>query len=837
MSFFTKPIIEAGSLQVEALEKIASRVAVLDERVDELRDWIDFGILADEFATEGLGALHAAMLRRPELKQNGLPNIVRRCVLQTWADHVAVSVPLLRDFRTENHDALIREFRQLDRKHATLGSQRVIAAAENHRPTNAFLVGGEAALLRREANKKRKHLPLRKLFAGMPNLLTRLKPVLLMSPLSVSLFLDPEQIQFDLVVFDEASQVCAEDAVGAIYRGKQLVICGDNRQLPPTSFFEQGMADDFEDDQVETFDVFESILDECAAINLPQLRLRWHYRSRHESLIAFSNHRFYGDQPLVTFPAARHEDETLGVKFVHVPDGVYDRSGRRDNEKEADRVVDLAMKHLRYSPHRSLGIVTFSVAQRDAIDDRLERMRKNYPEIEEFFARERPERVFVKNLESVQGDERDVIIFSVGYGRDRAGKLTMHFGPLNQEGGERRLNVAITRAREQVIVVSSIRAADMDVAATTRPGVLNLHRYLDYAERGVATLDTEAATGDGDFESPLEESVASAIRSLGYEAHPQVGCSGYRIDLGVVDPAWPGRFILGVECDGAMYHSAWSARDRDRLRQEQLERLGWKLHRIWGPDWVARRDTELKRLADAIERTRTYVPGSDQPKTPEGVGMRASVVVECETACGNAEDPFSSWAISYEVARPRLSPPHGVQFHEIGARSTLAQMLDEVVTIEGPVHFELAARRMAACWGLQRVGSRMLTAVEKAARLILAQGTFEIRGNFIWPKNSAGKLRVRRPVPERQETFRDIEHIPPEETELAMTELVCLALSLTEDELVGQTARVFGFDRTGGRIRTALAETVERAVQQGIIVRRGDRLVPAPKRDSALTDR
>lgn len=647
-----------------------------------------------------------------------------------------------------------------------------------------------------------------------------------MSPLSVSLFLDPEQIHFDLVIFDEASQMCSEDAVGAVYRGKQLVICGDNRQLPPTSFFEHGMAEDFEDDEPESFDVFESILDECAAINVPQLRLRWHYRSHHESLIAFSNRRFYSDQPLVTFPAARHEDDTLGVRFVYVPDGIYDRAGRRDNEKEADQVVELAVNHLRNTPQRSLGIVAFSVAQRDAIDDRLERRRKHCPELEEFFALERPERVFVKNLESVQGDERDVIIFSVGYGRDRAGKLTMHFGPLNQEGGERRLNVAITRAREQVIVVSSIKAADMDISAITRPGVLNLHRYLDYAERGFAALDAEAPVSEADFESPLEESVASAIRALGYDAYPQVGCSGYRIDLGITDPAWPGRFILGVECDGAMYHSAWSTRDRDRLRQEQLERLGWKLHRVWGPDWVTRRDTELKRLAEAIEHARLHVANSKGPRTGESVQLKSPVVViETESAGKTAEDLLANLAIPYEVARPKLSPPPGIQFHELGARSTLARMLDKVVDVEGPVHFELAARRLATCWGLQRVGSRMLTAMEGAARILLSQGTIEVRGKFIWPKNKAGQLRVRRPIPDYEETCRDVEHIPPEEAELAMVELVSSALSLAEDELITRTARVFGFDRTGARIRTALADIVQRAVQQGALLQRGDRLV------------
>ena len=349
---------------------------------------------------------------------------------------------------------------------------------------------------------------------------------------------------------------------------------------------------------IQAFDPFESVLDACAAV-MPQRQLKWHYRSEHESLIAFSNSTFY-DHSLITFPSWLQEDEALGVKFIHVRDGVYDRGGRRDNVREAEQVVGLVEEHLRRNPNQSLGVVTFNIAQADrTIENHLEQFRRQNPELERYFAPERSEKFFVKNLESVQGDERDVLIFSVGYGKDKFGRLTMNFGPVNSAGGERRLNVAVTRARKKVIVVSSIRASDFDLGEVNREGVRVLQRYLDFAERGQDAL--ELRTAGGEFESPFEQSVASRIRGLGFAVVPQVGCSSFRVDLGVVEPSRPGEFVLGVECDGASYHSSATARDRDRIRQQILEKLGWKIHRIWSPDWVTRNETEVNRLKMAIE--------------------------------------------------------------------------------------------------------------------------------------------------------------------------------------------------------------------------------------------
>ena len=415
---------------------IVAHLGEMLNQIEALRDWIDFKALEDNFRDLELDGLFAHLLSRASSIPGGdVPNAVRVSLFQAWLNWVFADDPCLGSFRGENHERLVSEFRELDKKYWEQRVHSVIREINRHRPASSVVIpGGELQVLFREANKQRRHLPLRKLFATIPNLLTQLKPCLLMSPISVSQFLDPEKTTFDLVIFDEASQLRSEDAICSVYRGKQLVVCGDNKQLPPTTFFEQGMSDDLSDESddpnaMEAFDVFDSVLDACASV-MPQRQLKWHYRSEHESLIAFSNCTFY-DYNLITFPSWLQEDEGFGVKFVHVPDGVYDRGGRRDNVREAEVVVGLIKEHLRKHPNQSLGVVTFSVAQADTIENHLEQFRRQNPELERYFAPDRPEKFFVKNLESVQGDERDVLIFSVGYGTDKFGLLTMNFGPIN----------------------------------------------------------------------------------------------------------------------------------------------------------------------------------------------------------------------------------------------------------------------------------------------------------------------------------------------------------------------------------------------------------------------
>jgi hypothetical protein len=583
---------------------------VLRERVGGLGDWSDWRTLERRFEHLGLSA-YWQELQKAEVPADRLPDVFLKSALSGWVESVFRDDAALGSFRRGDHERTVEEFRDQDRRLIQQAAARVAAQAQARVPqAEDAAPGSELAVLLREAHKKARHLPIRLLFEQIPELLPRLKPCLLMSPLSVSQFLPPDKMTFDLVVFDEASQITPEDAVGAIYRGRQVVITGDDRQLPPTPFFQQNALDDEpDDDDAPAPAAFESVLDACLGAGLPSHLLRWHYRSRHEGLIAYSNRHFY-DGRLVTFPAP---STAAGVELRHVADGVYDRGGRRDNRREAEVVADLVFEHVRtFGDKKTLGVIAFSQAQMTAIADAVERRLRAQPELEPFFRPDRLEGFFVKNLETAQGDERDVILLSVGYGRDAAGRLTMHFGPLNREGGERRLNVAVTRARERLAVVSSLRAADMD-AGTKSAGVTHLRAYLEYAEQGPEELRAGPSPAAESALPALEWDVLAEVRRLGHEAAPQVGCGDYRLDLAVLDPGTPGRFLLGIECDGPGYQATATARDRDRLRPEVLARLGWRLYRVWAPAWVERREEEVARLRQALVAARAGPPAPLPP--------------------------------------------------------------------------------------------------------------------------------------------------------------------------------------------------------------------------------
>jgi REase_MTES_1575/Protein of unknown function (DUF4011)/AAA domain len=616
------PLAGGKRLATLALEDLKKRLGELRERAGELADWIDWHDLGKRFEHLGLAEFWSELQKlRPPREQ--LFDVFLKSTLTRWLDRVLLKEPALAGFRRQEHERVLEEFRDWDRALLHGNAERVaLAARANGSAAPQAAADKQGALLMREAHKKTRHLPVRRLFEEIPELLLQLKPCMLMSPLSVSQFLDPRLVQFDLVVFDEASQICPEDAIGAILRGKQVVVTGDDKQLPPTNFFQQ-MGDDDDDEEMDDGPAsFESVLDACLGAGLHSHLLRWHYRSRREGLIAYSNSQFY-DNRLITFPGPLTGPEAVGVELLHVPDGVYDRGGRRDNAREAQVVADFVVRHFReHGDSKTLGVIAFSQAQMFAIEDEIDRRLAEEPELEPLFKADRLGGFFVKNLETVQGDERDVIVLSVGYGPDAHGKFAMHFGPLNREGGQRRLNVAVTRARERLVVVSTIRAPDLDLGATKAQGVHHLHRYLDFAERGLRALELADVGGISGPLSPLEADVMKEMEQLGYRVVPQVGCSGFRVGLGIIDPKHPERFLLGIECDGPSYHATPTARDRDRLRQEVLQKLGWQLHRIWSTEWFQRRHQEVERLRQALDAADRVVV------KPQGVVAVAKVEPE-----------------------------------------------------------------------------------------------------------------------------------------------------------------------------------------------------------------
>jgi len=492
-------------------------------------------------------------------------------------------------------EADIARFCELDEKCAELSIKNLIARLSQSIPANDGRAHrgdtSELGRLMHECGKKIRQTPVRQMLAEAPTLIPAIKPCFLMSPLSVAQYLPVDAQQFDLVVFDEASQIPVWDAIGVIARGKQLIVVGDPKQLPPTSFFQKGP------DEEEECEDLESVLDECLHAGIMSRFLGWHYRSRHESLIAFSNHRYY-ENKLHIFPAAALS-ERMGVSYVHVKDGVYEAGGSRTNRREAERVADIVFDRMSDPAfaNQTIGVVTFSEAQRNLIEDMIDERRSKHPELDPRFAEQDGESFFVKNLENVQGDERDTIIFSIGYAPDVNGKFNMVFGPLSNQGGERRLNVAITRAREKIIVVSSIHSWQIDTDRTTMRGPSDLRAFLDYAEKGYRlALPCEDGADDefaAEIASVLEKNGAGVVRN--------VGCGGNRVDVAVRDRNNDSKYLFGVVCDGYGYASELTTRDRDRLRDEVLSSLGWNVHHVWIVDWAYDRERAEKRLIEAFQ--------------------------------------------------------------------------------------------------------------------------------------------------------------------------------------------------------------------------------------------
>ncbi len=547
--------------------------------------WSAWREVTGQAAAAGLGPLVRAV-ERGDVPGPGIVPAFEAAYARWWVDGIVGADEVLRRFVPQRHEDAIERFRALDGEVAELSKAAVLARLGGGVPgPNSFGADPEWGLLSRELAKKRAHLPLRKLFAGMPGALTALTPCLMMSPLSIAQYLPADAPPFDVVIFDEASQIAPPYAIGAMARGRQLVIVGDPEQLPPTSVGDRG-ADDIADgsDVVDQ----ESILDECLAANVPRRTLDWHYRSRHESLIAFSNERYYAGR-LVTFPSPLTRDRA--VRLVPVVDGLYERGAGRVNRPEARAVADWVVARLLdpafAAARSSLGVVTFNGEQQRLVENLLDERRRAQPELERFFDARWHEPVFVKNLENVQGDERDVIVFSVAVGRDAAGRVSSTVSSLNKQGGHRRLNVAVTRARAELVVFASLKAGDIDLGRSGARGVRDFKLFLDYAANGPRALAEAAAPTGRDHDSPFEAAVMAGLEARGWRVHPQVGVSGFRIDLGVVHPDEPGRYLAGVECDGATYHRSATARDRDRLREMVLVGLGWRIRRVWSPEWWA----------------------------------------------------------------------------------------------------------------------------------------------------------------------------------------------------------------------------------------------------------
>jgi superfamily I DNA and/or RNA helicase/very-short-patch-repair endonuclease len=799
----------------------------IQTRVDELADnlqlaprWAAFEEIRQRFEKSVMSELLPLAISE-QLSFSDLGPAFKRAFYQKWLAQVVTERLPLRSFHTLTHEQRIREFQETDER--VLKENRA-SLVDNlrERLQNALRrsdINESMRFLRGQLARQRGLAPVRITLKQSLPAIRAIKPCFMMSPQTVAQFLDVETSKFDLVIFDEASQLPTEEAAGAILRGAQLVVVGDPKQLPPTNFFavQSGTVNiQFGEDGLPLYEDSQSILEEVMGAGVPQTRLKWHYRSAHESLINFSNVQFY-DADLYTFPSVETNSLESGLHFEYVENGVYEGKGL--NLIEARKVADAVVDHIKNKSGLTLGVGTFNLRQQLAIQDELEQRRRDDPSIEPFFDKGCQEPFFVKNLENIQGDERDVIFLSVTYAKAVDGKMRYNLGPLNGENGWRRLNVITTRARKLMRVFSSVRGDEINPASATSQGARLLKEFLTYAEHG--RWDHTVVSTMNDTDSPFEREVFQELDRRGFKVMPQVGVCGYKIDLGILDQESLGRFICGIECDGVAYHSSETARDRDRLRQQVLEGRGWEIHRVWSTDWFKDRPGQIERLVNLIEQSRQNARKyyEREKERHEAQALETEKLVgEFLGETSNAEVANSIDSLKSDYARPiaepyQLTNDHQVVFSQYllnAPVATVAQAILTVIEKEAPVHIKDLATRVAAMWG-QKSGNNIFSRIGQVCYALQQHKRLEIRGDFIW--KPTGEFQVR----SRNETNIPAERIAPEEVREAILQVLRAGQGFTRRELVNEVRAVFGFNRTGPSLQQVIDSAIEALLAKGTI--------------------
>ncbi len=775
------------------IKELEANLIYLDKLLnssDELSEWIEYHKVIDDIK-QNLGKTYLHNFKEVIQNSDGYilyEQIFEKSYLKVWIDKAIKQLNLQR-FNNILQEELKEDFIDLDQRLIKLNRYRIIDNLfENRNKENNTVAlsmkNSEVSLLQREMLKKRRIKPLRKLFSQTRNYLTTLKPCFLMSPLSVAEYLPGDRFNgfFDVVIFDEASQVSPEDAVGAILRGKQLIVVGDPKQMPPTNFF--SVTTELEDED-EEFYTMESILDECIGIGLTDVYLKWHYRSKKENLITFSNYHYY-DNLLNTFPDtlrfgssfADTVDKLDAIDFVNV-NGVYDKGKTRKNEIEAETVAQAIIHHFKWCKSQnkeySLGVVAFSQAQADAITHALENLYRDTPTLENL-VNSNKEHFFIKNLENVQGDERDFIFFSVGYAKDKHGKMSLNFGPLNKKGGERRLNVAITRARYHIKLFCSFNPEEVDTSRTNSLGVKHLIDYLIFAK--TRSLTKEKSNKYIRDEFAVE--VSKALNNMGYETETNVGNGSYKIDVGLVDPSDNSKYLISIETDGSNYMLGETCRDRNRIRPEMLRLLGWKPYHIWTPTWYKNKDEILNDIIQLI----------DAP----------SVIRKIPKDEGDVNISHKTWMPSKNVKkaiysdikyrRQLLDNPLFEEYHEfvplyfletdeIYESDKYKKIIGQIVEQEGPIHRDLLIKRLMNVFQVKRRTHKIDSYLK-----------YTLRSEFYQSKDWTPKIRI---AIDQKTDPRSFEHISESELILTIKYIIQNAKTSTHEDLMRAVINIFGY--------------------------------------------
>lgn len=737
------------------------------DNIDDLTILCQWNTLKEKLKKYNLSAFYEAVEDDADISSALLYNHWRFSLCSAFLDVAESQNPILKqqDFRQK-----LEEFKKLDSYHIESFNRQNIKCLHLSNVPSKETAGEQMRILNKEINKSRRHLPIRKILNDAGEMIQRIKPVFMMSPLSVAQYLAPDKLKFDFIIFDEASQVTVEDALGVLLRGGHIVVVGDQQQLPPTNFFSKISDDnnDETDDEEETNDAddSESILELFVRKRAKETMLSWHYRSKHESLITVSNREFY-DENLMFLPSPITDKTKMGMQLRLLKHTFYTPT---KNELEADAIVEALKEHFHeHQNRRSIGIVTFSDKQKECVKDSIARKRKTDSVFDLHLSdaeNKVKEPFFVKNLEYVQGDERDVIFVSICYGYTKEGKLRRNFGPINKTGGEKRLNVLFTRARYQCVLFSNFSAQNLDVSESDTKGLKVFKAFLDFAETGKTTI----LSNDAETESPFESAVKRALEQKGYTVKTQIGTAGYRIDLAIPDSKNKGRFLVGIECDGAAYHSSKSARDRDRLRQTVLEGLGWKIYRIWSTDWFKNPSKELERLIGYIKKCQDGLETTEQK---EAISEPPVVIVDNQHK--------RDWVIDYKQSNVLFKPDFesSDEFHR-GRNSELVGKIYDMLKIESPIHKEYILEYFKQDTGF-KITQKVQRKFDDVFEMGRKNGHWSIKNDdFLWLNaQKIEKVRDRKDVPIAQ----NLDWIPTEEIALTFEMLIKEAIEISEEDL------------------------------------------------------
>jgi superfamily I DNA and/or RNA helicase/very-short-patch-repair endonuclease len=726
-------------------------------------------------------------------------------------DEEITSSQILSGFSRAEFENKVKTFNSLDDEISELTKLEVYVRLMERVPDllNNVIQSSEPGILLKAIKSKGRGIAIRQLFERIPNLLPKIKPCMLMSPLSVAQYLDPSVSKFDFVIFDEASQLPTSEAIGAMARGENVVVVGDPKQLPPTSFFSAQQSE-------EDFDIqdLESVLDDCLSVRMPQKHLSWHYRSEHESLISFSNNHFY-ENKLITFPSV--DDIKSRVSFKNVK-GVYDRGKTNHNKIEAKAIVDEIFTRLSNpkQQHQSIGVVTFNQVQQTLIEDMIDERLKEDSSLEKYFTDEVLDPVFVKNLENVQGDERDVILFSVGYGPDETGHMTLNFGPLNRDGGWRRLNVAVSRAKKEMIIYASMEPDQINLSRTKAEGVHSLRAFMEFAKRGNEPLLLENRSQSKNANSAIIiPKIQEALETHGYQTQQNVGSSEFKIDLAVVDKNREGKYIAAIQIDGPGYANRKTARDRNKLSDLMLGRLGWQVIKVWSVEWWHDESKQIEGILNQLKHIEKNPPkeNGNQPvasaKVQPTIQQKISslvIPVENTKPKGNFFEP----AILEGVDLPNET------FYTLEGRPIIQKQIQQIIDQEAPVSLSQLTKSIISAWGFTRSGAKLETIIETVLSKMNIYKSKEEKGLFLWKDETQFNTykEFRLAVNDR----RALQDISKQEFANGVMEIINTALRLPKADLIKEMSKQLGYSRTSSQGEQFIQEAIDLNVRRDLVV-------------------